>query len=311
MKILIIPDPHGQDNWKKAIEKFTYDKVVFMGDYFDNYNFKYQGEFALKNFKEICEFVRKDSNDRKMCIGNHDFDNYIMGGNCSGYQNNWYKQYKDALCENIDLLNICYEIDGYVFSHAGVSEKWIKELEEFDFDFIDKDTWKNMSRVDKINYIFHSIFENGKIKTSDIGIGITGLTSWFTYDRYDMSGYGESSYQSPLWIRPKTLYYASAFTKQVVGHTEYCLIDFQAIGKDGNYILITDSPTHEPGLFDTENPLKAKDIVEFDKDRKQIVKQLNDLKSLFGNDPDMNKFKKIKEEFGDKALFVYETYFKD
>ena len=65
MKILIIPDPHGQDNWKKAVEKFTYDKVVFMGDYFDNYNLKYQGEFALKNFKEICEFVREDPNSRK------------------------------------------------------------------------------------------------------------------------------------------------------------------------------------------------------------------------------------------------------
>ena len=36
-KILIIPDVHGRSFWKKAVETGDYEKVVFLGDYADPY----------------------------------------------------------------------------------------------------------------------------------------------------------------------------------------------------------------------------------------------------------------------------------
>ena len=84
MKILVIPDVHGSHEWEKvkSIPKTDYDKVVFLGDYFDsgiysekikafvsNNNWPDQGE----NFRNICNWVREKPDTRKICLGNHDW----------------------------------------------------------------------------------------------------------------------------------------------------------------------------------------------------------------------------------------------
>ena len=36
MKIIIVPDVHGRDFWKQAINSDA-DKIIFLGDYHDHY----------------------------------------------------------------------------------------------------------------------------------------------------------------------------------------------------------------------------------------------------------------------------------
>ena len=41
MKIIVVPDIHGRDFWKSAVDCIDEcDRVVFVGDYFDPYNFE-------------------------------------------------------------------------------------------------------------------------------------------------------------------------------------------------------------------------------------------------------------------------------
>ena len=41
MKILVLPDIHGRHFWKEPCNNIeTYDKVVFLGDYLDPYDFE-------------------------------------------------------------------------------------------------------------------------------------------------------------------------------------------------------------------------------------------------------------------------------
>lgn len=159
MKILIIPDQHGQSNGLKvAKEKINeVDFIVFLGDYFDSYFTAYRGMKAVENFKDVCSFARNNKEKVKLVIGNHDLDNYIYFGQCSGFQRDWFNEYNKALAENIDLLNIAYEIDGYVFSHAGFSTKWVEDLEkkEWEEDFISNDYWKSLTVIRK-NKLFIS-----------------------------------------------------------------------------------------------------------------------------------------------------------
>lgn len=252
MKVLIIPDTHGQDNWVEEIKNYTYDKVVFLGDYFDNFLEEYRGEVAVENFKKIVDFVREDPNNRFICVGNHDFS-YLSNDHCSGYQPEMKTAYRKVLLDNADLLNLIVEIDGVWFSHAGVSKPWFdsiisffnlrayKEIEGFD---------ENFSDVEKINFIFSEFLKSVEKQHMTFT-----YQSWFEYNRWDVSGYGNNPTQTPLWIRPQALLRGGlANRKQVVGHTEYCRGGFIHIKNEDNDILVlADSKTHTvPGWVDTD-----------------------------------------------------------
>ena len=72
-KVLILPDIHGRKFWKKPCENIdNYDKVVFLGDYLDPYNFEFISvEEAIKNFKEIIELKRNNMDKVVLLLGNH------------------------------------------------------------------------------------------------------------------------------------------------------------------------------------------------------------------------------------------------
>lgn len=305
MKILIISDVHGTSNWKNDIVKYEnqYDHIIFMGDYFDNYKLAYKGMKALENFQDICKFARENKNVR-LLIGNHDYDNYILFGNCSGFQKDYFSIYHNELLKNIDLLDIAVKFDDYVFSHGGFSKTWLDKLINFDFNFITKENWNKLSSIDKTNYIFHKQFEDD----------VKGIGEWFTFFECDMSNCGENQYQSPLWLRPSTLLEHSAFEKQVVGHTEYCIDEYVALKKDNNYVLLTDSAHHNSfGIFDTEKPIEAITMLDLEKLYKNKIGAINNLKSRLGcmNINDDEKLKIIAEEFGKDKLQYYRYYFEE
>ena len=74
MKILMLPDIHGRDFWREPCKNIDdYDKVVFLGDYLDPYDFeKISVEQAIDNFKDILLF-EKDNPKVVMLLGNHPF----------------------------------------------------------------------------------------------------------------------------------------------------------------------------------------------------------------------------------------------
>ena len=73
-KILVLPDIHGRRFWKKPCENIEdYDKVIFLGDYLDPYDFEGITVIdAIKNFKEIIEFKKNNVDKVILLLGNHD-----------------------------------------------------------------------------------------------------------------------------------------------------------------------------------------------------------------------------------------------
>ena len=83
-----------------------------------------------------------------------------------------------------------------------------------------------------------------------------------------------------------------------------------------SYILLCDSRYHVPfEIFDTKNPPAAITYLELQVEYKNKIKKINNLLSKFGMLGEAlteeQKMEIIKENFGDKAQFYYENYFKE
>ena len=127
MKILINPDIHGRIFWKYSIEhKGEFDKIIFLGDYLDAYS----PDLLVNekdNFKEIIQF-KKDNLDKViLLLGNHDCS-YINSKILPSSRYNPFKAgiYHKLFNDNLDLFQLIYIYDKYLFSHAGVYEEWLK-----------------------------------------------------------------------------------------------------------------------------------------------------------------------------------------
>ena len=233
MKILIIGDVHESDFWVTNVNNNMdrNEKIVFMGDYFDSFK-RVSAQEALENFKKIISLREKCGGGDQviMLIGNHDFHytKFCMS-RYSGFSTTTFVTAGSYLDELIDqgTMRLTYEIDGYLFSHAGVSQTWFGEMIGGDTD------------VSDINHIFR---QSPRIVE-------------FRNDERTTSQYGDNEHQSPIWIRPNSLSMNPYDDyHQIIGHTafDFSSIDSNRVTMDnGKNLYFTDSNQHEAFIFDT------------------------------------------------------------
>ena len=169
MKILINPDIHGRIFWKYSIEhKDEFDKIIFLGDYLDAYS----PDLLLKekdNFKEIIQF-KKDNPDKViLLLGNHDC-HYINDKiyTASRYNSAKHDSYQKIFLDNIDLFQLIYIYDKYLFSHAGVYQKWM-DLNKLTLkDLLDYDLDKLSKSLNWIDYFRGGFYDVGSCIWADI-----------------------------------------------------------------------------------------------------------------------------------------------
>ena len=219
VRIIALGDTHGRTNWKQIISNEKFDKVVFMGDYFDTYE-DISPEQQKENFKDIIAYKKANMNKVVLLFGNHDF-HYLRNINetYSGYQQ-WQKtDIQELLHPAIDaeLLQMCFVWQNMLFCHAGVTQTWCKN------NLVQKE------------FVEQSINELFKYKPNVFR---------FTSGR-NHSPYGDDVEQSPIWVRPNSLLRdkIEGFI-QVVGHTtqnklvitdDIILID--TLGTSGEYLI--------------------------------------------------------------------------
>lgn len=233
MKTIAIGDIHGRTIWKDIVAKEKPNRVVFIGDYFDSYD-DYTAAEQMHNFKEIIEF--KESGEVVMMIGNHDF-HYTEGSeHYSGYQAGAAAAINDLLHNNLHHLQMCYQMDEFLFSHAGVSHDWLelhskeyKENNDADVAQIVNDLWEFTPRAFK-------------------------FAGW--------EPHGDSPTSSPIWIRPLSLVKSNDGTSlkekyiQVVGHTQVTRIDVAGKSTGGKYYLIDTLGTSREYLIIEDGEVK-------------------------------------------------------
>lgn len=320
-KIISVPDVHGTHQWEtvKNIPTESYDYIVFHGDYFDSWENDWpdQGE----NFKEICNFVREDKEHRKMLIGNHDWS-YLTRtktGSCSGHQNARGREIKKLLQENLDIIDLAFECDGWIFSHAGFSATWVDSIKKVFHQILDKwpeDENTNQSSlcwnenefcIDFLNKMWHKLEQS----ENNVNIDFDEHLDWYGF----FSGSGDEVTQGPLWIRPDSLLKDAYFKKQVVGHTEICLYENVFLKRKENYVVFVDSPLHNVfDIFDTNVNYDFITTEEFLKIRKKTLKVINNIKSQIIYCDDTESFIKdsLKKSFSEKvAEQILKIAFKD
>jgi predicted phosphodiesterase len=212
MKIIALGDTHGRDYWKQIVNTQTFDKIVFIGDYFDSFDI--DGQVQINNFLDIIEFKKANPEKVVLLVGNHDF-HYMpiatsIGEYYSGFQSSLSHQISYLLQEHKSYLQMAYKYNNFLFTHAGVTNTWLKQTmglhktDETDFLGIPVDEYIN----DVWKYSPKHFYFNGR------------------------DPYGDDVTQSPIWVRPDSLNEDAFAATHVVGHTRQ-----ERIGKEATRFL--------------------------------------------------------------------------
>jgi len=245
MKTVVIGDIHGRSNWKIAIYKEEpIDRVIFIGDYFDSFDIP--GVEQIDNFKQIIQY--KENNPQIeviLLIGNHDYHYYpeIGYNNTSGYQSGIAPSITQVIDENRHHLQMAYGFRDYLFTHAGVSPKFMDQV-------FGADDWSKESVVVDLNELFR-----------------------YKPRAFEFNGtnpYGDNTYQTPIWIRPGSLMsvnkkHEKGLKKdyiQIVGHTVMKRLDLEGSDKftGGRYYFIDTMETSGDYLIIEDGLLKVNSV---------------------------------------------------
>jgi predicted phosphodiesterase len=230
MKTVIIGDIHGHDSWKQVVaQEQDADRFIFVGDYFDS--FTLPGLTQCENFQDLIEFKTTTLyHDVVLLIGNHDYHYFpeIGDSNTSGYQARMAPTIQHIISTNRDHLQIAYQFDDILVTHAGVSSVWADDI---------LGEWKVETLADQINELF--VYQPTKIEYrsfKQVGDQV-----------YGAGGFGDETFQGPIWIRPRSLMAANYDTlrnqiRQVVGHTTRKQIDIEGKATGGRYYFVDTMP---------------------------------------------------------------------
>lgn len=131
--ILIIPDVHGREFWKEAVEAHPHLTVIFLGDYMDPYPHEgIDNNMALENFQQILEYKNDNARRVILLLGNHDmhyfsrqFAEKAMGTRFSYSMNSILRNTFDEYKRFFHLAcTVEYHNKMVLFTHAGVSKAW-------------------------------------------------------------------------------------------------------------------------------------------------------------------------------------------
>jgi len=196
--ILIVPDVHGRDFWKPALE--YKGEVIFLGDYVDPYPYEnISDEDACQGLLEIIDFKQKNPDRVTLLIGNHEFHYYDSNFQYSRFSEDYYERFNELLTQatTADLFQVCKQIDNYLFIHAGITKEWYNLHQDLLLRY-------GTTLEEQIN----NLFIDDKMPFSEI-----------SYYRGGLSAFG-----SPLWADiDEFVDESEPFNNdiiQVVGHTQ-------------------------------------------------------------------------------------------
>jgi hypothetical protein len=218
LKIAVISDIHQSAYWRKIIDlKDEYEKIIFLGDEFDYWRNRWP--FQMNNALNIITFKKSIPEKIDLCWSNHAIS-YYLDERCSGFQYVHAAEIRDFYYKYRDLYNVVYIYDNWIFSHGGVSKKWMHRC--------------GITNLDEINLLFRERPD---------------FFRWVGPDSY-----GNNANEGPLWIRPGALINNCVNDyNQITGHTESTepqiakknnLIFVFCDTEEHNYLTVLDTQTN-------------------------------------------------------------------
>ena len=132
MKVLVIPDIHLKTHMllkaRKIMLSGKADMAVFLGDIVDDWGCGDNDLLYKDVFEEVVKF-KKDFPNSKYCVGNHELA-YLYNMPCSGTSIKLLGLVTQLLYglrhEFGADFGVAIRQDNVIFSHAGISEDWLK-----------------------------------------------------------------------------------------------------------------------------------------------------------------------------------------
>jgi len=212
MKICVVPDIHGTEHWKKIKSPemiAQFEKIVMLGDEFDHWTIGHNRQ--MSNAQQIMKFKIKNPEKVCLCWSNHAIS-YYLDERCSGYQYQHAFDIEEFYRQHKRFFDVVYIFDNWIFSHAGVSDEWMRSC--------------GINDLKEINDLFRSR---------------PNFFRWVGPDNF-----GDNFNEGPLWIRPAALRETAIGSyNQIVGHTENSELPRIFESKQNTKIVCIDSHQHD------------------------------------------------------------------
>ena len=162
MKIIIIGDLHGSSVWK-TINPKEWDRVIFIGDYVDSPD--YNDDEIIYNLQEIIDLKKQMPEKIILLWGNHDLS-YFYGGHerhyASGFRKKVLPIYFSMYTANRQLFQAAFGINNYLWTHAGVVQKWFSDYIVDQIQSSDQDLAYTLNRL--FDAYYQPLFHIGKLR---------------------------------------------------------------------------------------------------------------------------------------------------
>lgn len=126
MKTVSIGDTHGAEVAEVILKIIdNYNKFIFAGDYVDS--FFYDNVTIKRNLLNIIELKKRYPEKIILLWGNHDVQ-YLPGNKyfCTGFRPEMHHDLSEIFHSNSDLFQFSFQIDDYLWTHAGVHAGWFE-----------------------------------------------------------------------------------------------------------------------------------------------------------------------------------------
>jgi predicted MPP superfamily phosphohydrolase len=195
--------PADDDLWREEYDNYmSYDKIIFIGDYVDSFTVN---NVQMKKVLEDIIFFKKALPDKVvLLLGNHDIQYFIENQICSGYRPEMKFDFYKLFTDNLSLFRMAYELGGTLWTHAGVTRGWLKELHK---------------EMNDPKHHLHEVLKLAKDWTISQKINHAWECRLNSIYNVDKESGGWNMWAGPLWVRPKTLNENRISMKQIVGHT--------------------------------------------------------------------------------------------
>lgn len=208
MRVLICGDLHTKYNIFDQVKQLSenYDKVVFLGDYVDEWDTPPEASHNL--LIGLKEFYEQQPSKVVLLLGNHELSEW-QGHNfkCSGWNSITSNYVNDFMFKFHSIFKLAYAEDDILYTHAGITAQWANKY-LFTNPHIDYTQYNADALARELN---HSLYHKND---NDIDDNIFNGLSEVGYSR---GGFGVPS---PIWADINDLLSDRLIgVTQVVGHT--------------------------------------------------------------------------------------------
>ena len=124
---IAIGDIHGSTYWKEIVRENPDHRYIFLGDYLDPYE-RIASKKLIDNLKEIIQLKTNFPEQVILLLGNHDLHYFTTNMAMSTrFDYHIAEEVSLLFLENISLFQFAYQEENYLFTHAGISQKWFTE----------------------------------------------------------------------------------------------------------------------------------------------------------------------------------------